>query len=124
MTAGSYLIALLHETLSRVLKSNTPVLTFFYGINTVANSETELSRQTFMARAILAQLLALECLDRGDDANGRTPLLFLTLGHVKAMQENCYENYVTAIKLLILALRPRYNALSIIVDSIDFYDRY
>ncbi|KAH6288687.1 hypothetical protein HBI39_215080 [Parastagonospora nodorum] len=116
MTPASYFITLLRESIQKL--PDTLALSFFCGLHT----DGEISGPAIMAKTIFGQALALNARDDSEDANGNPLLSFLGVQDVQNMQADDYDTYLSGLAQLLRNIRRRYNAIFILIDSVDFYD--
>jgi hypothetical protein len=120
MSPLSFFITLLYESLLKV--PDTLVPTFFCGLNIKNSRDTAMTGPMVMAKALFAQLLALQALESSDETDDDPPLSLLSMELVTRMCKNSHEAYMLALSQLLLRLGERYKAIFVMVDAVDFYD--
>ncbi|KAJ4359541.1 uncharacterized protein N0V89_000096 [Didymosphaeria variabile] len=117
----SYLISLLHQRQSK-LKKNL-VLTFFCGIHAVSPFDKETSGPLVLAKSILTQLLALPDIDWDHGQGGSSVLSDLQQKDISKSQQDSFRAYLRVIGALLKALGGLHQAIFVLIDGYEYYDR-
>lgn len=117
----SFLISLLHQQLTKF--GGNLVLTYFCGMHAISPFDTKKDEPLMLARSILTQLLAQSGYDWDHDSNGLPALSFLTPETIVKLQNGSFKTYLRVIRALLIAFAGSYDAIFVVLDGIEYYNR-